>query len=255
MPEFYQGNGIYQYLWERELFGRYFWASGNMWTLLYANLDGEPVTLCFASRVDREEELLRPATEEEAQVYRPFRRLAEQAQMPLFTLRFVEDGLPCRQFHVKLHGDKLSRLVSSEELLDWLRQTGLRFQGGAAHKQVNDRPSSSFHLWQRIHMGTSIVAADLDLMRMEGERFDTLYELKRSFQSLEAWTPYGADRVNYLAQLQLARRAGAKFQTVYNVRHTKPSFFDDVSRLKIYDMDQGWPGTCLGETAIEDYFT
>ena len=48
---YYQGNELYRYLLEQGLSDRYFWASGNMWTLLYSNRDGTPVMLCFADCV------------------------------------------------------------------------------------------------------------------------------------------------------------------------------------------------------------
>ena len=102
-------------------------------------------------------------------------------------------------------------------------------------------------------MGSSVIAIDLDLMRMT-DRVDQIYELKRSYLSLETWQPYERDRANYIAGLMLAQRAGAEYRVVYNVRHTQPEFFDDISRLKIFSLDGGWPPTCLGEYPIEDYF-
>ena len=253
---YYQGNELYRYLLEHDLGDRYFWVSGNMWTLLYSNLDGTPVTLCFASRVDQEEELTRKPTSEEIRAFQKFCLLAQRAQLPLFSLRFVDDGAHACEFFWfrEYRSSDPAQLISSAQLLDWLRKQGLNFQGDCAKKDVNDKVSSSFHLWQRERMGSSVIAADLDLMRMKNGAVDTSYELKLSCLPLEKWTPFGTDRANYRAGCCLARRAGANYRIVYNVRHTKPEFFDDVSRLKIFSLDQGWPPAELGEYGIEDYF-
>ena len=253
---YYQGNELYRYLLEHGLSDQYFWVSGNMWTLLYSNSDGTPVTLCFASKVDREEELTQPPTPEEIRAFRQFCLLAKQAQLPLFSLRFVDDGLhACERFLFKEYqGGEPSQVIPSGQLLAWLREHGLQFQGDSTKKDINDASSSSFHIWQREHMGNSVIATDIDLMRMESGRVDTIYELKRSYLPLEKWKPFENDRANYRAGLFLAQRAGAEYRIVYNVRHTKPEFFDDVSRLKIFCLDQGWPADTLGEYAIEDYF-
>lgn len=253
---YYHGNEIYRYLLEHDLSDRYFWVSGTMWTLLYSNPDGTPVTFCFASRVDGEQELTRPSTPEETRAFRQFCLLAKQAELPLFSLRFVDDGChACEHFLFReFQGGAPSQVIPSGQLLTWLRERGLMFRGDSTGKDLNDRSSSSFHIWQRENMGNSVIATDLDLMRIENGRVDTIYELKRSYLPLETWRPFEDDRANYRAGLCLARRAGADYRIVYNVRQTKPEFFDDVSRLKIFSLDHGWPAAALGEYAIEDYF-
>lgn len=253
---YYQGNELYRYLLEQGLSDRYFWASGNMWTLLYSNRDGTPVMLCFASRVDREEELTRPSTWEEAGAFQKFCLLAKQARLPLFSLRFVDDALhACERFLFKeFQGGVPAHVISSEQLLAWLGEHGLNVQRDAVKKDINDASSSPFHIWQRKHMGGSVIATDLDLMEIETGRINTIYELKRSYLPLETWTPYEADLANYRAGYALARRAGADYRIVYNVRQTRPEFWDDISRLKIFSLDQGWPAAELGNYAIEDYF-
>lgn len=253
---YYDGNELYRYLVEQRRTDRYFWVSGDMWTLLYSDSDGQPLLLCFVSRADREDELDDPATVEEARAFQWFRVLADRTGLPLISLRFAEEfEQPCRTFRFRAYrAGVAAERISSEELLNRLKKLGLPLQETAAGKKVNDRASSSFHLWQRAHMGSRVVATDLDLIRFcEGE-VDTLYELKRSYLALDDWSPFRADRVNYLAGANLARMLGADYRVVYNVRYTKPEFYDDISQVKVYNMDQGWPGECLGLFAVEDYF-
>ena len=254
---YYQGNGIYQYLLQHDLCGRYFWTSGNLWTLLYANSDGTPAALCFASRVESEEELTMPPTPEETRAFQTFALLARQAELPLFSIRFVGSGdHSCEKFFFReYHGGEPGRLITPGQLLDWLKDQGLNIQSTTTEKEINNCSSSSFHDWQREHMGKSVIAVDLDLMRVGDGRIDALYELKRSWMSLDRWKPFESDRANYLAQLHLAQRAGADFQVVYNVRRTEPELIDDVSQLKIFSLDRGWPADELKECAIEKFFS
>ena len=253
---YYDGNELYRYLVEQNLTDRYFWVSGNMWTLLYSDSDGQPLLLCFVSRADREEDLDQPATVEEIQAFRRFSLLANRSGLPLVSLRFVEGfERPCETFRFKVYrAGTAAERVSSEELLARLKELGLPLQDEAAEKRVNDKVSSSFHQWQRTHMGSRVIATDLDLIRFSEGEIDTLYELKRSYLALDEWNPFRTDRVNYLAGANLARMLGISYRVVYNVRHTKPEFYDDISQLKVYDMNQGWPGECLGQFAVEDYF-
>ncbi len=254
---YYDGNELYRYLVEQKLTDRFFWVSADMWTLLYANSNCEPAFLCFVSKVNEKEELSKSATPEEAVAFRRFCVLAEQAQLPLISLRFVEDGFHnCEQFRFKVfQSGEPPCTITPNQLLLWMQQHGLQFQRGAAAKKINKNPSSSFHLWQRKNLG-NITAIDIDLLHFDDSRVDTIYELKRSKVPLNKWDPtmFEIDRSDYCAELMLAQRAGADFKTIYNVRHLEPAFFDDISRLKIYDMNQGWPGKCLGQFAVEDYF-
>lgn len=253
---YYNGNELYRYLVEQKLTDRYFWVAGDMWMLLYSDSDGRPILLCFVCRVDCEEELDRPVTAEECRAFRRFRCLADQTGLPLISLRFAEESEhPCKTFRFKAYGEGVpSRRISSAELLKRLKELGLPLRAAEAEKPVNDKPSSSFHLWQRIHMGSRVTATDLDLLRFHGDKVETLYELKRSYKSLDEWEPYPEDRANYRAGACFAGMLGVNYRVVYNVRHTRPEYYDDISRLKVYDMDRGWPGKCLGQFAVEDYF-
>lgn len=253
---YYTGNEIYRYLIEQHLTDRFFWLAEDMWALLYSDAAGQPLLLCFVSRVKYESELDSPATAEEAQGFRRFALLAKQADLPLISLRFAaEPGRSCKSFRFrKYQGGQPACRVSPEQLLEILREFGLPMKGKSTEKPVNDQASSSFHMWQRAHMGKQVVAVDLDLVRFCGERVDTLYELKRSWLPLQDWAPFENDKSNYLAAAQLARRLGAEYHAVYNVRHTQPEYWDDISRLKVYDMGGGWPGKCLGQFNVEDYF-
>lgn len=253
---YYTGNEIYRYLIERHLTDCFFWLAEDMWALLYSDAAGKPLLLCFVSRVAYESELDSPATEEEAQAFRRFVLLAKQADLPLISLRFAaEPDRACKSFRFKKYqGGQPASRVSPDRLLEILRELGLPVRGENAGKPVNDQASSSFHMWQRAHMGKQVIAVDLDLVRFCGERVDTLYELKRSWVPLQDWAPFENDKSNYLAVARLAQRLGAEYHAVYNVRHTEPEYWDDISRLKVYDMVRGWPGEFLGQFNVEDYF-
>jgi hypothetical protein len=123
-----------------------------------------------------------------------------------------------------------------------------------AQKSINDKSSSPYHDWQRSNMGSSVIATDIDLLRFEGQNPIEILELKRSYKALEEWEPYHRDYKNFLLLSKLARKRDLAFYIVYNHR-TKSPFYDDISRLKIFEFDHRMTTYCrlMGYRTIQQF--
>ena len=111
---------------------------------------------------------------------------------------------------------------------------GLPVKSGACGKSVNDATSSAYHNWQRANLG-SIKVTDIDLIRLNDQGMPVeAIELKRSYYPLKDWKPYSDDYVNFNLLHSVCQSAGMEMNIAYNVRQTKPTFFDNASRLTIF---------------------
>src|SRR5690606_23313522 len=122
-------------------------------------------------------------------------------------------------------------------------------------KYLNDKTSSAYHNWQRNSLGRGITVSDIDLYRVsENGTPKVIYELKRSYYSLERWNPFRDDYSNFKLISNLCNKAGLEFKIIYNVRHKSP-FFDDPSKLKLFSVnfDKTPPIILDGISTFEDF--
>lgn len=99
-----------------------------------------------------------------------------------------------------------------------------------------------------------MVVADIDLIRYQREMPREIIELKRSYINIEKWEPYKQDYKNFILLSKLAERRQLDFFIVYNHR-TKTPFYDDISRLKIFEFDHRMQPYCrfLGYESIHQF--
>lgn len=116
----------------------------------------------------------------------------------------------------------------------------IRPKGYTKHvkKEYNDRPSSNFHLWQRDYLETGGFIIDIDLIRInpENKQILSIHELKRSYMEFDSWLPYGNDKKNYYALANLCAILHIKFSVIFNYKSKYPNEYDDISKLKIYNV-------------------
>lgn len=229
--DYYVGNGVYDFLSKCKEKENYFWTSENFWILVYGDSNYEPKVVTVASG----NPLNIVITEAEMKAVKVARQLVEGTDIGVNFVRFD----PCKPINqVAYWNPGMARIpiISSEELKNRFRQYGLEMNEMSAHKSINDKSSSPYHDWQRAHMGDSVIVADIDLIRYQGEEIREIIELKRSYIDIEKWEPYKQDYKNFILLSKLARRRKLDFFIVYNHR-TKTPFFDDVSKLKIFAFD------------------
>lgn len=246
---YYTGNGIYEYLAQAENRKDFFWTSGHLWLLVYGDEEFVPKVLTVASgnRLDAN------TTAEERAAAHVACQITQGTNIPVNFVRFDPDK------HVETvrycePGMKCLPEISSEELKNKFARYGLKMNDIMAHKSINDRSSSPFHDWQRKNMGDSVVVTDIDLVRYRDNDPVEIIELKRSCIELDSWEPYQQDYKNFILLSKLSHARDLKFFIVYNKR-VKTPFFDDVSRLKIFEFDDRRQPCCraAGYRTIEEF--
>lgn len=246
---YYAGNGIYEYLATWKGRDNFFWTSGHLWLLVYGdeNLDPKVLTVASGNKPDM------GTTTEEREAVRVARQITQGTEIPYNFVRFDPDSSVETVRYWEPGMRHISR-ISAEDLKNAFAQYGLRMNGTMARKSINDKSSSPFHDWQRTHMGDSVVVADIDLVRYENANPAEIIELKRSYKEMDIWEPYQEDYKNFILLSKLAHAGGLKFFIAYNKRTRKP-FFDDVSRLKIFEFDDRRQPYCrqAGYRTIEQF--
>lgn len=247
--DYYVGNRVYDYLTKSKRREHFFWTSGNMWLLVYGNKDHEPKVVTVAS----ENKLRIKTTEEERLAVKVAQKVTEGTGIPVNFIRFAP-GRSIETVQYWESGMKNLPEISSNDLKNRFIQYGLRMNQLRAQKSINDKSSSPYHDWQRKNMGNSVIVADIDLLRFEGEAPTEILELKRSYIVMEEWEPYRQDYKNFLLLSKLARKRNLEFYIIYNHRIKKP-FYDDVSRLKVFKFDHRMATCCklIGYRTIQQF--
>lgn len=246
---YYAGNGVYEYLTKCEKKDNFFWTSGTLWLLVYGDENFEPKVLTVAS----ENKLGERTTVEEKNAVHAAQCIVKGTGVPINFIRFdPEKTMETIQYWEP--GMKDIPEISSEGLKNILMLYGLKMNEVMVHKSINDKSSSPYHDWQRQNMGDSVVAADIDLVRHDKGKPLEIIELKRSYIDIDKWEPYQQDYKNFILISKLAKKRHIDFYIVYNRRIKKP-FFDDVSRLKIFEFDHRMQPYCRlsGYKSIEQF--
>lgn len=246
---YYVGNGVYDYLTKCGSRTDFFWTSGDLWLLVYGDENYEPKVLTVASG----NKLNVKVTEEEKAAVSVAKQITNHTRVPVNFIRFDPDRA-IEQVRYWEQGMNKIPIISSSDLKKRFSQYGLRMNEMGTHKSINDKSSSPYHDWQRTNMGDSVVVADIDLLRFDHVQPAEIIELKRSYIDLEKWAPYQQDYKNFILISKLARKRELKFYIVYNHR-TKNPFYDDVSRLKIFEFDHRMQNPCklLGYQSIGQF--
>lgn len=250
--DYYVGNGIYDFLMECDNRDHFYWTSGNLWMLVYGDDKQNPCVLTVASG----SELGSPVSEYEKRAVQVGKQMVSGSDIPLNFIRFNPSHPIQSVQYWEYTNTPMKKLedLSSDGLKKRMSEYGLRINSMIAHKSINDRSSSPYHDWQRTHLGSSVTVADIDLIRFVDERPKEIIELKRSYIELEKWEPYRKDYSNFVLISKLAEQLSLDFYIVYN-RRTKTPFFDDVSRLKVFEFDHRMKEYCrlMGYKTINQF--
>ena len=240
---YYRTNAIYESLCKEEGH-RFFWVSGNAWMLLYGSSDAEVKAIVFVSG---------RSWKPRGDIISLIESISHNSGVPLLFVNFDDSAKEIEGVEFRKIGQDFTSL-SLEELRDEFSSVGLPVKGGMCGKCVNDSTSSAYHKWQRENLGSSITVSDIDLIRV-GENGDPIeaIELKRSFFPLNRWRPYPDDFPNFNVVLSLCEKAEMRFTIAYNVRETKPSFFDDPSRISIFSYPRRNYPIMVGEVSLQEF--
>lgn len=182
-----------------------------------------PLCMIIDDRVENDTD---PGTLSESEMYHGniCYRIAKQAGLPLFWIRYVDCEILRNDDHVylwdsanmegrfqKIRLRQMTDILGRYEINAWL-------ENRTPQKRKNDSLSSAFHIWQRecLHVG---IFADIDLIRMRGDRVIELIELKRSYIHFDSWNPYNNDINNFSILSNFCQKLGnVDFHIVFNAQ-------------------------------------
>lgn len=230
---YYDSNAIYQYIRSKEIDNLKF-ASGDVWQLVYGDNNCIPKLLVVVTAVGRDPHV----TKMEKIASQILKKISDKAEIPLLSIRFDSQEKIVEK--VKIYtGEQLKyQELNLKSLKEIFKQYGLPVNSGQTGKYLNDAASSAYHKWQRNELGKDMKVSDFDLWKVnnKGEPV-TLFELKRSIISIDKWEPYEDDYNNFRLLFNVLKKTGIDFKILYNVRSKKPVINDDISKIKIFNVD------------------
>lgn len=249
--------------------------------------DAEPLCLIIDDRVKKEADL-ENVTESEREHWKLCCMIAQQAELPLFWIRYVDCEILNNSDYVHLGSfnkdqKKYDRIQLSQMPTIFSRfKIKAELENRTPQKRKNDSLSSAFHIWQRECLRVGIFA-DVDLIRLRGGRVVELMELKRSYIPFDKWNPYNNDINNFSILCNFCRKLGnVDFHIVFNAqvnaglygsgaelgkyyrrieKRGKGDFYDKIDILKLYRVERRenvyyyplpYP-VLLGTISLEDY--
>jgi len=232
---YYKNNAIYDYIRNNGINNFYF-VTENMWQLIYADLNCNPIILVLASEV-KKEKYTENMNNEEKKAFGILCQINDKFRLPILFLKYISNSDRIEDFIISKDGISFSK-VSPRELLKIFSDNGLPINEEPISKRINDKPSSTYHSWQRNNLGKNIVAVDIDLLKLNSsDEIEIIFELKRSHIDIEKWNPYAVDKNNFILQSKIAQTMGIKFCIIYNKRQKYPVFIDIISKIKIYNVE------------------
>lgn len=218
MSNYYQSNAIYDALKTRKHSFR--WIIGNAWLLVYGNKsDSKAKVIVLAHgrswEVDKE-------------ILKVLQKLSNKSGIEVVKVSFDDrenSNVSDIDFSDSLFGSSVK--ISLSTLKDKLKSYGLDITDGQCDKYLNDSTSSAYHKWQRNSLGNKIIVTDMDLLRVN-EQGDTteIIELKRSYKTVQDWSPYTDDFKNFDLLETISGKINIPFYIVYNQRKSNP--FQDI---------------------------
>jgi hypothetical protein len=140
------------------------------------------------------------------------------------------------QFEIKINTEPAITL-NGDSLIELYMNKSLISQGRPTWKGINKSSSSHYHvLQQRMNLLGGVI--DIDLMRINADRGNLFFELKRSYIEPEKWMPFRADLGGYKLLSDFAEKNNGKLFIVYWKRQLNP-WHEDLSKIKILQYING----------------
>ncbi len=220
---YYDSNAIYTSLVGNR---NYCWTVGNAWILVYGDQDATPKVIVFAHSHSWQNDNRVPAV---------MAALSRRTGLPTLQIAFDDNAPVITQ--VTRHLDAgVTQVLDSEQLKALFAEYGVPVNNRSFSKAINDKESSVYHKWQRAMLG-NITVSDIDLIRIQNQQMQCIMELKRSIIDIQRWRPFDEDKANFRLLHNFCKRAQLDFVIAYNVRHKKPTLFDDPSQIKLFYYD------------------
>ena len=185
---YYSSNALYDEIEKQEIQHLKF-VSGNAWQLIYGNANCSPLLLVFIMGKTKHD-FGNSLTVKELEATNLFVNLSHKSGLPFLSLQFRIDSKEIKNILFSSDGHCFEE-KSLTELQKIYSNFSLPISNTPTGKYLNDKTSSAYHDWQRKTLGRALNVSDVDLWRLnENEEPTVLYELKRSYYSLERWKPF-----------------------------------------------------------------
>ncbi|RLA84413.1 MAG: hypothetical protein DRG78_01445 [Epsilonproteobacteria bacterium] len=231
MAEYYKTNGIYNAL--EKIEHNFQWVIGNAWLLVYGNKSDSQarvVVLVYGSSWEIQTDILKTLQD-----------IATTDNIPIYKICFDDsEGAEISNVEFSTSLVDTPTTITLTELKTKFTEVGLSIKDGSCDKYLNDMASSAYHTWQRASLGNLITVTDIDLIRLNKSTLKPieLIELKRSFSSVNSWSPYSDDFVNFNLLHTVASNADIPFSIVYNQMIKEP-FSDTYDPISIFSYTRG----------------
>lgn len=234
MPIYYKSNALYDYIIDNNL-NSFEFVSGNLWQLVYADANCIPRLLVLVSGVEGAH-IYKPISNNECKAYNRIQELSSLSGVPNLFVRFKIDQ-DINGFHILLQNNSFAQ-IEVAKLTQIFSNYGLPISENVTKKYLNDKTSSAYHNWQRGSLGSALKVTDIDLMKINPltGSIGVIYELKRSYICINTWNPYPDDYNNFRILRNLLLNTGITFKIAYNVRTTKPTWNDNISVIKLFNV-------------------
>lgn len=234
MSLYYKTNALYEHI-TANTWNQYEFVSGDMWELVYGDNSSIPKLLVMVIGVVASE-FENDLNERELKAIERMKELSNKSNLPLVCVRFVID-INEIEFVQFSKDNKLFEKLTLSDLRDQFSEFGLPVQNTSTVKYLNDKTSSAYHKWQRNSLGSSLTVSDIDLWGLDTKmNSKIIFELKRSYYSLERWEPFRDDYSNFRLISNLCKLSELKFYIIYNQRIKTP-FKDVIDKIKLFDVD------------------
>lgn len=292
MMERYKDNGLCDFLKERyknneENSEIKFFDTDKSLLVVASKKDSVPICLIIDDRIEKGTDASLLSGNEKYYGNECY-KIAQQAKLPLFWVRYVDCEILENSDYVYLwHSNNKKgtfERIQLRTMIDKFAEYGIKakLENRTPQKSKNDSLSSAFHIWQRECLRIGIFA-DIDLIRMHDNEVVELIELKRSYIDFNNWNPYNADINNFAILSNFCNKLGdVDFHIVFNTqlnelprgldttllmyyrmiqKHDKGIYYDKIDILKIYQIERReniyyyplpYP-VLLGTIKIEDY--
>lgn len=232
--KYYTTNALYEQIISRRI-PHYKFTTGNSWQLIYGDKNSTPLLLVYAKGVN-ETEYFSDYSQQDQEAIGLLSFVSKHSSLPLLIIRFRADLNEIKEVLVSENSLDFKR-VSLAQLSDIFKKYDLPVSNTPTDKYLNDKSSSAYHNWQRSCLGRGITVSDIDLWKVDSKGIPrVIFELKRSYYTIERWRPFPEDYNNFKLVWSLCYKTNMLFKIAYNVR-TKNPFFDDISRIKIFSVD------------------
>jgi hypothetical protein len=226
---YYKTNALYEHI-KSGNYSQFKFAVGNSWQLVYGDNNCLPKVLIFAVGVPNNE-LNNPLSSIDLSAFNLLKNIAIKTGLPIRCIRFACDLDVVET--VLFSNESLNfSSITMPQLSENFGSFGLPVSATQTNKYLNDLTSSAYHKWQRSSLGSALTVSDIDMWKVnENEEPLGIYELKRSYYTLERWVPFTDDYRNFKLISNLCNMASIGFKIVYNQRTTNP-FNDNIENIK-----------------------